>query len=79
MCVIMNISKRIEIKVIPNSSSNEVIEGDSGELIVRVRAVPEKGRANRAVIKTLEEYFNADIRIVSGTRSRRKVVEITER
>ncbi len=75
----MNISRRLEIKVIPKSSRNEVIEGGDGELIVRVRAVPERGKANRAVIKMLEEYFNADVQIVAGARSSRKVVEIMER
>ncbi len=69
----------MEIKVIPNSSSDEVVEGADGRLTVRVRAVPERGKANRAVIKILEEYFNADVQIVAGARSRRKVVEITER
>jgi hypothetical protein len=68
--------KRIEIKVIPNSSAEEVIEAEP--LIVKVKEPPTKGKANRAVIKVLARYFNANVRIVSGTMSRRKIVEIEE-
>jgi uncharacterized protein (TIGR00251 family) len=44
-----------------------------------VRAPPVKGKANEAVIEVLAEFFGvkkSDIRIMSGERSREKVVEI---
>lgn len=66
--------KTIEIKVVPNSNTDEVIEGDP--LIVRVKAPPTKGKANKAVVKVLSKYFNADVRIVSGATSRKKIVAI---
>ena len=69
--------KKIEIKVIPNSNVEAVIEAEP--LIVRVKEPPAKGKANKAVIKLLSEYFNADVRIVSGAKSRRKMVEVEER
>ena len=65
------------IKVIPNSPADEVIEADP--LIVRVKAPPTKGKANKAVIKLLSHYFNANVRIVAGATSRKKVVEIEHR
>ena len=68
--------KTIEIKVIPNSNVEAVVEAEP--LIVRVKEPPTKGRANKAVVKLLSEYFNARARIVSGTKSRRKIVEIEE-
>ena len=68
--------KRIEIKVIPNSDVEEIL--DAEPLVVRVKAPPTKGKANKAVIKLLSRYFNANVRIVSGTMSRRKIVEIEE-
>ena len=68
--------KRIEIKVVPNSSAEEVIEAEP--LIVKVKEPPTKGKANEAVIKVLTRYFNANVRIVSGTMSRRKIVEIED-
>ncbi|MEA2076272.1 MAG: DUF167 domain-containing protein [Euryarchaeota archaeon] len=69
--------KTIEIKVIPNSNVEAVIEAEP--LIVRVKEPPTKGKANKAVVKLLSEYFNANVRIVSGTKSRRKIVEIEEK
>ena len=65
---------RIEIKVIPNSSKDEIAEKD-GKLIVKVSSPPEKGKANAAVLKLLKEKFGLSARIVSGEKSRRKVVE----
>lgn len=66
--------KTIVIKVVPNANTDEVIEGDP--LIVRVKAPPAKGKANKAVVKLLSNYFNADVRIVSGATSRKKLVAI---
>ena len=66
--------KTIEIKVIPNSTEEAVVEAEP--LIVRVKEPPTKGKANKAVVKLLSEYFNARVRIVSGAKSRRKIVEI---
>jgi uncharacterized protein (TIGR00251 family) len=68
--------KTIEIKVIPNSNVEAVVEAEP--LIVRVKEPPTKGKANKAVVKLLSGYFNARVRIVSGTKSRRKIVEIEE-
>ena len=68
--------KRIEIKVIPNSDVEEILEAEP--LVVRVKAPPTKGKANKAVIKLLSRYFNANVRIVSGTKSRKKIVEIED-
>jgi uncharacterized protein (TIGR00251 family) len=66
--------KTIVIKVIPNSTEEAVVEAEP--LIVRVKEPPTKGKANKAVVKLLSEYFNARVRIVSGAKSRRKIVEI---
>ncbi|MCW3138841.1 MAG: DUF167 domain-containing protein [Methanophagales archaeon] len=77
---------RIEIKVIPNSNEEAVIEAEAEAepkpepepLIVRVKEPPTKGKANKAVVKLLSRYFNARVRIVSGANSRRKIVAIEE-
>jgi len=75
-------TKEIEIKVIPNSKEEVVIEPEAEAepepLIVRVKEPPIKGKANKAVVKLLSRYFNARVRIVSGTNSRRKIVAIEE-
>ena len=66
--------RRIAIKVIPNSKTEEVI--DAEPMIIRVKEPPTKGKANKAVVMLLSRYFNADVRIVSGAKSRRKIVEV---
>jgi len=68
--------RRIEIKVIPNSNRNEIL--DAEPLTLRVKDPPIKGKANKTVVVLLSRYFNAPVRIISGSRSRRKIVEIEE-
>ncbi|MCK4475118.1 MAG: DUF167 domain-containing protein [Methanophagales archaeon] len=69
--------KKIEVKVVPNSDMEEIIEAEP--LIIRVKEPPTKDKANKAVVRLLSKYFNANVRIVSGMKSRRKIVEIEEK
>ncbi len=68
------LGKLLKIKVVPNSRTEEVIEGEP--TVVRVKEPPQRGRANRAVVRLLSEHFGTQVRIVSGGSSRRKIVEI---
>ena len=46
---------------------------------VSIKQVPVKGKANKAVINSLANYFNISrsrIKIISGLKSRNKVFEI---
>ena len=69
---------KIQVKVKPNSKTEEVSrEGDS--FIVKVKEPPKEGRANRAVIKLLAQHFSVpqiQVKILSGFKSKNKVVEI---
>ena len=71
---------KIQVKVKPNSKTDEVSrEGDS--FIVKVREPPKEGKANQAVIKLLAEHFGvpqSQVRILSGFRSRNKVIQVAE-
>ena len=72
--------KRINIKVIPNAKKNSVCEED-GIFKVYVNAPPVEGRANNSVIEVLSEYFNvrkSNIKIITGEKSRNKIVEIED-
>jgi uncharacterized protein YggU (UPF0235/DUF167 family) len=45
-----------------------------------VKEAPEKGKANHAVLKALADYFGtslANIKIISGSTSKLKVIDIT--
>ena len=71
---------KIQVKVKPSSKTEDLSrEGDS--FIVKVKEPPKEGKANQAVIKLLAEHFGvpySQVRIVSGLRSRNKVIEVAE-
>lgn len=70
----------INIRVIPNAKKNHISK-DRDILKVRVTAPAIGGKANKAVIEMLAEFFNVkkgNIRIISGERSRDKIIEIDE-
>ena len=72
---------KIRIKVKPSSRTEEVShEGDS--FIVKVKEPPREGRANQAVIELLAEHFGVpknQVRILSGLRSRNKIIDVAEK
>ncbi|MBD3380375.1 MAG: DUF167 domain-containing protein [Candidatus Omnitrophica bacterium] len=70
---------RIEAKVFPKSSREEMVEKD-GSIKIYVKAPPDKGKANKAVIELVARVYKArkrDVRIVRGETSRNKVIDIT--
>ena len=71
---------KIQVKVKPNSKTEELSqEGDS--FIINVKEPPKEGKANQTVIKLLAGHFGvpqSQVRILSGFRSRNKVIEVAE-
>jgi uncharacterized protein (TIGR00251 family) len=71
---------KVTVHVRPGSAREAVGGSHDGAVVVRVRERAVDGRANEAAVKALAEEFHVPrraVRIVSGTRSRRKVVEIS--
>lgn len=69
---------KIQVKVKPNSRVEEVSR-DGDIFLVRVKEPPKEGKANKAVVKLLAEYFKVpqhSVRVVSGLGSKNKVIEI---
>ena len=69
---------RLAIHVIPNAKKENVVEEGDG-LKVHLRAPAVDGKANEALIEFLAEHYNTKkrhIKIISGEKSRRKVVAI---
>lgn len=69
----------IMVKVIPNAQKNELIEFVDSVLKVRVKAPPDKGKANEELIEFLSKEFSVPksrIQILSGHSSCLKKVEI---
>ena len=57
----------------------DFIEIDGNRIVVGLTSKPEKGEANRELVKKLAKHFkvsSSQIKIVSGLTSKSKVVEI---
>ncbi len=58
------------------------IKVEGNKIFVGLTSKPEKGKANLELIKKLAKYFkvpSSHVRIVSGLKSKRKIVEVTEK
>jgi hypothetical protein len=84
MKISIPLAKYLRIKVLPKSAKNEVTEimnDDSGEqtIKIRIKAVPEKGRANAELIKFLSDELSIPkdkIFIISGKTSHLKLIRL---
>ncbi len=72
--------KYIRVKVLPKSPKTEIVDTlDDGTIKIRVAAPPEKGKANKELIKFLAKHFEVDksaITIVSGKSDPLKLIKI---
>ena len=70
---------RLTLKVVPSSSRDEIVGWLGDALKVKVKAPPENGRANEAVVALLADRLGIDrssITVVSGHGSPAKVVAV---
>ena len=70
---------RIFVEAKPRAKEEKIEKIDDTHFKVWVKEPPENGKANMAVIKVLTGYFNiswADILLISGATSKKKVFEI---
>jgi uncharacterized protein (TIGR00251 family) len=70
---------KLNVVVKPNARKNAVETRQDGSLVVYVSTPPIEGRANERLVEVLAEHFGRpkrDIVIVSGVRSKRKIVEV---
>ena len=75
---------KINIRITPNAKKTEIVGKDStlfGDEILKIKVAspPVEGKANKELINFLSEHFDvpkSKVHIVSGEKSRSKVVEI---
>lgn len=75
---------RVAVRLTPKASTDRIdgptrLSDDSIVIAARVRAVPEDGRANKALEKLLAATFGvprSSVRVVAGQQSRLKQVHI---
>ena len=68
----------LTVRVVPRSGRTEVVRGPAGEVVVRVRAAPERGKATAEAAVALAALVGIPKRAVTlrtGARSRTKVFE----
>ena len=71
----------LNVKIIPKSSKNEIIgwEKESGFLKIKIKEIPEKGKANKELIAFLAKILQtakSNITIAKGQTSKTKLVII---
>jgi uncharacterized protein (TIGR00251 family) len=68
---------KISIKLHPNSSQEKINEIEKDKFYeIWIKEKPIDGKANEKLIKLLKKYFKKDIEIVSGFKSREKIIEM---
>ncbi len=70
---------KFKVRLHPRSSKNSVVKEDDGSLNVYVTALPVENKANQALVKLLSKDFKVSksrIKIVSGFKSKNKIVEV---
>lgn len=53
---------------------------DETKFLIAVKELPFEGKANNAIVRAIAKYFNissARVRITSGHKSKRKIIEIS--
>ena len=69
----------LTVRVVPRSGRTEVVRRSSGEIVVRVRAAPDQGRATSEAGAALAAFIGIPRTAVSlrtGSRSRSKVFSL---
>lgn len=75
-CGMKNGGRLVRVRVIPNSDRSS-IQRKEDEIKVKVTSPAEKGKANRKLLRILYQTFGTrDIEIVSGKKSKRKLIRI---
>jgi len=69
----------VQYSVSVRFSSDGQLEVIGDQIVISIKSQPERGRANKELLKKLAAYFGVSqerVRIVSGLTSRKKIVEV---
>lgn len=64
----------------PKAKNEKIEKIDESHFTVFVKEPPEKGRANKAILRVLADYFNVSVsrlEIISGASSKNKIIKIS--
>ncbi len=66
---------KIKIKFHPNSSQEKIKKISDSEFEVWLSEKPIENKANKSLERFLKKHFGANVKIISGLKSRNKIVE----
>lgn len=67
----------IKVKVIPKQSCFKVCFDEGlNQFRIYLKSSPDKGEANREIIKELQGICKCDVKILKGLKSRNKIISI---
>ncbi len=70
----------IEVRLQPRAGADQIAGERDGVLLVRVRAAPERGRANGALLRLIARRLSLPlgrVELARGQRSRQKLVRVS--
>jgi len=71
-------NNKIEVIVKPNSKSNNLCWDEQKQLLkLDIKAPAENNKANIELIRFLRKLLKKDIKIISGLKNKRKIIQIT--
>jgi uncharacterized protein len=69
----------IKVKITPKSKLNQILDFENDILKIKIKAVPEKGKANQELINFLSDILSiskSSIKILSGEHAKIKLIQI---
>ncbi len=70
---------KISVKVKPNNKQEKIKKISQDEFLTWIKSPAKEGKANKAVIKVLADYFSvskSNIVLIKGEKSKNKIFEI---
>ena len=67
---------RVIIKTKSNSNKLVGFDKEKQAYLLNIKAIPEKGQANKEIIKFLSKLLKKQVRIVKGLKSKEKIIEV---
>ena len=69
---------KVRVKIKPGSEENKIINYDKklGKYIISIKQPALKNKANKELIKFLKKKLKKQIKIISGLKSKEKLIEV---
>jgi hypothetical protein len=70
---------KISVRVKPNAKQDKIEKVNESYFLIWVKEKPQEGKANKAVIKVLAEYFDVPqsaVVLLKGQSSKEKIFEV---